>query len=155
MSGWLRHFALSAQVRTGFSGGVLVWAIIAAVASMVAVIFLLIAAFIALADRYDPLIAGLVLGGCFVLIALIALAVCLIVRSRNMRRARLELAARESNTSWLDPKLLAVGFQIAQTVGWRRIVTLAAVGIVAAGLAKEWSARDKPPASDDEPPADS
>ena len=155
MSGWLRHFALSAQVRTGFSGTVLVWAIIAAIAAMVAVIFLLIAAFIALADRYDPLIAGLVLGGCFVLIALIALAVCLIMRSNNKKRARLELAARESNTNWLDPKLLAVAVQIAQTIGWRRIVTLAAVGVIAAGLAKEWSARKDPSASDDEPPGES
>jgi len=155
MSGWLRHFALNAQVRTGFSGAVLLWAIIAAIAALVAVVFLLIAAFIWLADRYDPLIAGLVLGGCFVLVALIALAVCLVLRSNTRKRARLELAARQSNTNWLDPKLLAIGVQIGQTVGWRRIVTLAAVGVIAAGLAKEWSSREQPAADDDAPPPES
>src|SRR5712672_1834754 len=114
MSGWLRHFALSAQVRTGFSSQVVVWAVIAAVASTVALVFLLLAAFIWLADRYDPLTAGLVLGGVFVVIALIALIACLIARRRNMERARLELAARSANTNWLDPKLMGVGFQIGQ-----------------------------------------
>ena len=71
MSGWLRHFALNAQVRTGLGSQVVVWAVIAAVALTVALVFLLIAAFVWLADRYDSLTAGLVLGGVFALIALI------------------------------------------------------------------------------------
>jgi type VI protein secretion system component VasK len=137
MSGWLRHFALNAQVRTGFGSQVVVWAVIAAVASTVALVFLLIAAFVWLADRYDSLTAGLVLGGVFVLIALIAIIACLVTRRRNMERARLELAARSSaNANWLDPKLLGVGFQIGQAIGWRKLAALAAVGLVAAGLAK-------------------
>jgi hypothetical protein len=151
MSGWLRHFALNAQVRTGFSSQVAVWAAIAAVAATVALVFLLIAAFIWLADRDGPLTAGLVLGGVFIVIALIAIVACLIARRRNMERARLELAARSSDTSWLDPKVLAMGFQIGQAIGWRRLASLAAVGLLAAGLAKEWFARDNPPAADDEP----
>jgi hypothetical protein len=151
MSGWLRHFALNAQVRTGFGSQVVVWAVIAAVASTVALVFLLIAAFVWLADRYGSLTAGLVLGGVFIVIALIAIVACLIARRRNMERARLELAARGSDTSWLDPKVLAMGFQIGQAIGWRRLASLAAVGLLAAGLAKEWFARDNPPAADDEP----
>src|SRR5882724_6943994 len=97
MSGWLRYFTLNAQVRTGFSSQVAVWAAIAAVAATVAMVFLLIAAFIWLADRFDPLTAGLVLGGVFVLIALIAIVACLIARRRNVERARLELATRSSS----------------------------------------------------------
>jgi hypothetical protein len=151
MSGWLRHFTLNAQARTGFSSQVAVWAAVAAAASTVALVFLLIAAFIWLAGRYDALTAGLVLGGVFVLIALVAIVACLIARRRNMERARLELAARSSSASLLDPKLLAMGFQIGQAIGWRRLASLAAVGLLAAGLAKEWFASDKPPAQDDEP----
>ena len=153
MSGWLRHFALNAQVRTGFGSQVVVWAVIAAVASTVALVFLLTAAFVWLADRYDSLTAGLVLGGVFVLIALIAVIACIVTRRRNMERARLELAARSSaNANLLDPKLLGVGFQIGQAIGWRKLAALAAVGLVAAGLAKEWLGRgDTPPASDEPP----
>ena len=153
MSGWLRHFALNAQVRTGFGSQVVVWAVIAAVASTVALVFLLTAAFVWLADRYDALTAGLVLGGIFVLIALIAVIACTVTRRRNMERARLELAARSSaSANLLDPKLLGVGFQIGQAIGWRKLAALAAVGLVAAGLAKEWLGRSGTPPTSDEPP---
>jgi hypothetical protein len=148
MSGWLRYFALNAQVRTGLSGSVLIWAVIAAAAAVVAVIFLLVAAFVWLADVYDALTAGIVLGCAFALIALIALIACLITRRRNMERARLELAARRA--AWFDPKLVAMGLQIGQAIGWRRLASLGALAVLAAGLAKEWSGRDEASADDDE-----
>src|ERR1700730_17793917 len=135
MRGWLRYFALNAQVRSGVSGWVLGWALIAAAAAGAAAGFLLLAAFVWLADVYDSLIAGVVLGCAFALIALIALLACLMTRRRNMERARLELAAR-SNTSWLDPKLVAVGVQIGQAIGWRRLAALAAVGPPGGGGAR-------------------
>ena len=153
MSGWLRYFALRAQVRTGASGPVAIWAIIAATAAMVAIVFFLIAVFIWLADRYDALIAGVVMGCVFLVIALIALIVCLLIRRRNMERARLELAARTTN--WLDPKLMAMGFQVGQAIGWRKLASLAAVAVLAAGLAREWSGGDKPTAADDAPDSES
>ena len=59
-----------------------------------------------------------------------------------MERARLELAAR-SNANWLDPKLMAVGFQLGQAIGWRRLRSLAAVALLAAGLAREWLGRER------------
>ena len=142
MRGWLRYFALNAQVRTGVSGPVLVLAIIAAAAAVAAVIFLLVAAFVWLADLYDGLTAGVVLGCAFALIALIALVACLMTRRRNMERARLELAARSSN--WFDPKLVAIGLQIGQAIGWRRLASLAALAVLAGAAAKEWSGRAKP-----------
>lgn len=154
MSGWLRYLALRAQVRTGVSNPVVIWAIIAAMTAMVAIVFFLIAAFIWLADRYDAFVAGVVMGCAFLVIALIALVACLLIRRRNMERARLELAARSSNANWLDPKLMAMGFQIGQTIGWRKLASLAAVALLAAGLAREWSGHDKPPAEDDTPPSE-
>jgi len=153
MSGLFRLLALNAQARAGFSSQVLVWAIITAIACSVALVFLLIAAFVWLADRYDPLTAGLVLGGVFVVVALVALAACLVVRRRNIERARVELAAGSGNTNWLDldPKLLAIGFQVGQAIGWRRLVSLAAVGLIAAGVAKEWLGRAEAKPGSDEP----
>ena len=147
MRGWLRYFALNAQVRTGLSAAVLTWAIVTAAAAAGAVVFLLVALFVWLAQLYGALIAAVALGCAFVLIALIALAVCLMTRRRNMERARLELAARSSN--WFDPKLVTVGVQIAQQIGWRRLISLAGVALLAAGLAREWSGRDTSAADED------
>jgi O-antigen/teichoic acid export membrane protein len=153
MSGWLRYLALRAQVRTGVSNPVVISAIIAAMAAMVAIAFFLIAAFIWLADRYDALIAGVVMGCIFLVIALVALVVCLLIRRRNMERARLELAARASaSAGFLDPKMLAMGFQVGQAIGWRRLASLAAVAVLAAGLAREWTGRDKSPEEGEAPP---
>jgi preprotein translocase subunit Sec61beta len=153
MSGWLRYFTLNAQARTGFSPQVAVWAAIAVMAAVVAAVFLLVAAFIWLAQRYDSLTAGLVLGGVFIVVALIAFLACLITRRRNVTRARLELAARDSaGSGFLDPKLLGVGLQIAQAIGWRRIIALGAVGVLAAALAKEWRGGDDGGAADDAAP---
>jgi hypothetical protein len=142
MSGWLRYFVLRAQASTGFSSPIVVWAVVAAVAAVVAAVFLLVAAYVWLSDVYDGLVAGLLLGGLFALVALVTLVTAVLIRRRNMERARLELASR-SSTSWLDPKLMAVGMQIGQTIGWRRIAALVAVAVLAAGVAQEWSGRSK------------
>ena len=148
MRGWLRYFALNAQVRTGLSAAVLIWAIIAAAAAVGGLIFLLIALFVWLAQLYGTLIAAVALGCAFVLIALTALPVALMTRRSNMQRARLELAARSSN--WFDPRLMTVGVQIAQQIGWRRIISLVGAGLLAAGVAREWSARGAKDEDEDE-----
>jgi hypothetical protein len=142
MSGWLRYFVLKAQASTGFSTPIVVWAIVAVAAAVVAVVFLLVAAFVWLSDVYDGLVAGLLLGALFALIALIALVTAVLIRRHNMERARVELASR-GTTSFLDPKLMAVGMQVGQAIGWRRIAALVAVAVLAAGVAQEWSGRKK------------
>ena len=148
MSGLLRYFTLNAQVRTGLSPAVLIWAVIAIVTAFGAVVFLLVVLFVWLADIYDPLIAGVVIGCAFAVIALIAVLACVMSRRRNMEQARVELAARSG--SWFDPKFLTVAAPIGQTIGWRRLASLAALGILAAGVTKEWSARNAAAADDDE-----
>ena len=150
MSGWLRHLALNAQARTGFSVQIIAWSAIVVVAPAAALAFFCLAAFFWLADRYDPVIAGLALGFFFLLVALIAMAACLLVRRRSMERARLELAARR-DANWLDPRLMAVGVQVGQAIGWRRLATLAAVALVAAGVAREWSGQGGARREDEEP----
>jgi hypothetical protein len=153
MSGWLRYLALTAQAKTGFGTGIVVWAVIAAVAAAAMFLFLCIAGFIWLADRYGPLSAGLLMAGGFFLITLIAVACVFWSRRRAIEQARMELAAR-SNASWLDPRLLGIGMQVGRAIGWRRLASLAAVAILAAGVSKEWFGRAQAPDQDDENPSD-
>ena len=143
MGDWLRHIALNAKARTGFGPQPVVWLLIAAASLAMAVGFLCAAAFVWLAGRYDPLTASLILGAVFLTIAIIAAIAGWVARLRTIERAQRALAAR-SHAGWLDPKFLAIGIEIGRTLGWRRIITLAAAGLLAAGAAKEWfGAREK------------
>jgi hypothetical protein len=145
MSEWLRHIALNAKAKTGFGPQLIVCFLIAFVSLVLALGFLCAAAFVWLASRYDGATAGLILAGVFLSITIIAAGAGAMARRHNIERARLELATR-SQAGWLDPKFLAVGIEIGRTLGWRRIVTLAAAGLFAAGATKEWLARnDKKP----------
>jgi hypothetical protein len=143
MKGWLRHLELTVKSRTGLGADVLVWALLAVLGAAATLGFFIGAAFIGLAERYGPLTAALALGGLFLVITITALACCLASQRRTVASAKLALAAR-SHAPWLDPKLLGVGMQIGRAVGWRRLVPLAAVGVLAAGIAKEWFGRDRP-----------
>jgi uncharacterized membrane protein required for colicin V production len=137
MGDWIRHIALNAKARSGFGPALIVWLLIAVASLVLAVGFLCAATFIWLEDRFGGVTAGLILGGAFLLVAILAAFAGWITRMRNMEQARRELAAR-SHAGWLDPKFLTVGIEIGRTLGWRRIMTLAAVGVLAAGLGKEW-----------------
>ena len=139
MGDWLRHIALNAKAKTGFGPSLVVWFSVALVALGLGLVFLCVAAFVWLADRTGTVTAGLILAGTFLLIAIVAAFAGWIARLRNIERARRELAAR-SHAGWFDPKFLAVGIEIGRTLGWRRIMTLAALGVLAAGLGKEWFA---------------
>jgi hypothetical protein len=144
MSGVLRYLELQAKAKTGLSSGVAVWAGVAVVGAAVTFGFVLLAAFIWLAERYSPLTAALILGAFFLLLTIIALIACKIAQGRNVQEAKVALAARSNAASWLDPRYLGVGMQLMRSIGWRRIVPLIAVGVLAAGLAKEWGGRDQP-----------
>jgi hypothetical protein len=143
MSGWLRHLALTVKSKTGLGSGVLAWGLAAILAGAVTLGFLIFAAFIALAERYGPLPAALVLAGLFLLITIAASICCLSSRRRTIADAKLALAAR-SAALWLDPKLVGAGLQVGRAIGWHRLIPLAAVGVLAAGLAKEWFGRNRP-----------
>jgi hypothetical protein len=156
MEAWLRQLALNAQLRTGLGAAVVMWGAAAVLGAALALIFLLIAAFVWLADRYDSVVAALLLGGFFVLLAVIAGIACATIRRGNIKRARLELELRRraaAEASLIDPGLLAIGHQIAQTIGWRRAASLAAVALLGAALAREWLGHTKKPEQDDNPPA--
>src|SRR5262249_9971476 len=130
MNSVLRYLELQARAKTGVSSGVLVWGIVAAIAGAVTFGLVVLAAFIWLADRYSPLTAALILAGFFLLITLIALVAAKLAQGRNLQEARVALAAR-SNAPFLDPKYLMVGMQVMRAVGWRRIIPLVGVAMLA------------------------
>jgi hypothetical protein len=150
MGGWLRQIALKAQLRAGVSGDIAIWVAAAAIALPAAFAFFVLAAFVWLRHRYGAVTAGLVLGGCFLVIALLAILACVIARRRNIERARVELEMRQrANANLLDPNLMAMGYQIGQAIGWRKLASLAAVALVTAGIAREWLGRRQSPPGDD------
>jgi hypothetical protein len=142
MGGWLRHLELTFKSRTGFGAGVIAWGVIALLGAAATLVFLIVAGFVALAERYSPLVAALALGGLFLVVTIVAVVGCLSSRRQTAAAAQLALAAR-SQAPWLDPRYLGVGIQIGRAIGWRRLVPLAAVGVLAAGLAKEWIGRSR------------
>lgn len=146
LTGLVQNLRLRAEARTGFSGAVVVFALIAAIAGLVAFVFFVFAGFIWLAERYSPLTAALILAGGFLLVAILCALGALLTQRRNSDRAKRALALR-SQSPLFDPATLGIALQIGRTIGLRRIVPLVAAGILAAALAKEWF-RDRP--ADDE-----
>jgi hypothetical protein len=143
MGGWRRYLELQAQAKTGLSSGLFVWALLAVVFGVLTAGFVLLIAFIWLAGRYGPLTAATALAGLFLLATIIAAICCLWLRRRTIEQAELALAARR-NTIWLDPKVLGGAIQASRAVGWRKLVPLLAVGMLAAGVGMEWFGRERP-----------
>ena len=155
MNAWLRQLALSAQIRAGLSADIVIWSVLAALALALAAAFLVIAAFVWLSHHYGITVASLALGMFFLLVSLISLFACALVRRRNIQRAQRELEMRKAaNANLLDPKLLAIGYQIGDAIGWRRLASLVAVGLLAAGVAGEWRGRRHGGAEKDESEAE-
>jgi uncharacterized membrane protein YqjE len=142
MGGWRRYLEPQAQAKTGLSSGLFVWALLAVAFGVLTAGFVLLIAFIWLAERYDPLTAAIALAGLFLLATIIAAICCLWSRRRTMEHAELALAAPR-NAIWLDPKVLGGAVQVSRAVGWRKLVPLLAVGMLAAGVGMEWFGRDR------------
>ncbi|HLH96871.1 MAG TPA: hypothetical protein VKW08_17305 [Xanthobacteraceae bacterium] len=138
MSNWLHQIALRAKAKTGFAPALIGWYVLAAVSLILGLVFLAVAAFVALSNRFNGVIAGLIMGGAFLLIAVLAMLAAWGTRLHIRTRAERELSA-QARASWFDPAMLNVVLEVGRTIGWRRIATLAAAGVFAAGLGREWS----------------
>jgi len=137
LTGLVNHLRLTAKAKTGLSTFVVVFALLTAVAVVVAFVFFIFAAFIWLAERYSALTAALVLALAFLLIAILAALGAVMTQRRTVDNAKRALAAK-SQSPWFDPATLGVALQICRSIGLRRIAPLAAAGVLAAALAKEW-----------------
>ena len=149
MGGWRRYLELKVEAKTGLSSGLVVWALLAVAFGALTFAFILVTVFVWLSSRFGPLIAALALSGFFLLCAIVALVCCLVLRRRTIERAELALAARR-RAALLDPKLLAGAIQVSRAFGWRKVVPVIAVGILAAGIGMQWFRREGDAGSDEE-----
>src|SRR5262245_50669379 len=137
LTGLVQNLRLRAEARTGLSTAVIVFALVAAVAAVSAFVFFVFAAFILLAERYSPVIAAVVMAIVFVLVAILCVAGAMMSQRRTSERARRTLALR-SQSALFDPTTLGIALRIGRSIGLRRIAPLAAAGVLAAALAREW-----------------
>jgi len=150
MGSWRRYLLLKAEAKTGLSSGLLIWAALAIVCGIVAFTFVLLSAFIWLAELYRPLIAALMLCGVFLLITIIALAYCLHLRRQTVERAE-RLLAVPSSAPWIDPRLAGVTLQVGRSLGWRKVAPVLAVALLAVGVGMQLIGRHRSDAEKDEP----
>jgi hypothetical protein len=110
-----------------------------------AAIWLSIAAFVWLTNRYDTITVAAALGGVFLVVSFAALFAAIIAHRRSMAKvaAREKAnAAAEQMPSWLlDPRMAAIGLEFGRVIGFKRLIPIAAVGILLALGTREWSPR--------------
>ena len=145
LKGIAHEIALSIQARNGLNPAVIVWTAVIALAGFAAFVFLCVAGYAWLTLRFDTIIAGLIMAGIFLVIALFAALIAALIRRRVRERAILARAAKAHAPSWLlDPKLLGIAVEAGRSIGWQRILPVAVLGFVVAQWARESRGHDKP-----------
>jgi hypothetical protein len=133
-----REITLAIQAKNGMSGAVAVWMAIIALTSLAAFVFLCASGYVFLARRFDAIVAGLIMAGIFVVIALLAAIITSLVRRRVRERAILARAAKGYGPWLLDPRVLGVAVEAGRSIGWQRLIPVALVGFMAAQWAREY-----------------
>jgi membrane associated rhomboid family serine protease len=108
-------------------------AVVIAIASFITLAFLCAAAFVAVLQAYGLVQACLAGAAFFFIVAVVALAVYSARRTRASRRAA-ERPKPPAYAALADPTVMAIGLQLARTIGAKRLIPLLAVGGIALGL---------------------
>lgn len=116
-------------------------------AAAIALAFLCAAGFIFALNQLGPVYACLMGFGVFLFGTLTLLAFYAILSVRHRRLERERAAADAASLPLADPRLVALGLQVAQTVGLRRILPILALG-GAAFLLASGARRARPSARD-------
>jgi hypothetical protein len=134
---------LAVRKNLGSSVHVVIWSILALATGVGAAVWLSIAAFVWLTQRSDTVTVAVALGGVFLLISIAALFACIIVHRRNVAkveaRERADAVAEQIPSWLLDPRMAAVGLEFGRVIGFKRLIPLAAVGILIALGSRDWS----------------
>ena len=141
MSHWLHYLELKVKARFGLTSTALVWAVVAAIGAAITFGFIVLTIGIWIAERYSPMTSAVVLGAVFLTLTVVAVFSCISEHKRTMEEAKQALALK-SNIPWATPQTLATGLQIGRAVGWRKILPLLAIGVVATGVTREWIKRN-------------
>jgi hypothetical protein len=143
MGNWGHYLVLQAKSKTGLSPAILILGVLAGVTMVAALVLFCVAAFFLLVPWLGPLWTAVAMVGFFLLLSIIFAVAAIQSRKRAMERAQAALAARSTHALF-DSSTLALGLQLGRTIGWKRLIPLAAVALIAMGVAKEWAARKAP-----------
>ena len=99
-----------------------------------AIALLCLAGFVAALERFGLVDACLVTAAAFLVAALLLGTVEAALAERRRRRRREALAAAAPLATLADPRAIFIALQIAQTVGFRRVAPLLAIGVTAFAL---------------------
>lgn len=141
IEGLVRDAVRAVKTATGANQESIVWLTIIPIMLFFGLAFLSWAACVQLAEYYGAAIAGAIVGGVYLVIAAAVILRLLVVRRRVLAETQAQLAAKaQSPPSWpIDPAMITIGLQIGRAIGWRRVVPLAALGLIAFGLASSRS----------------
>jgi len=144
IDGLLQDLAIKTKARTGVSEELVLWGFVVLILSVIAVVFLSVAAYVWLTALYGGAIAGAAVGSFHVLIAGAALTRCIVLRRRNKALALAEMnAAAKQPAWWADPGVLAVGLEVARVIGWRKLAPFVTAGVLAATLSGKRGERSR------------
>ena len=109
-----------------------VWGSIAAVSVVSMLFFLCLGTFVWTSQHYDWVVASLVLGGFFLIAAVVSsFAFIVVLRGSNCPPSALPATRRVQ--WWLDPALLGMGLQLGRTMGARSTLLVLVVGALGVG----------------------
>jgi hypothetical protein len=132
-----RQIILWMQAKTGFTGVLAACIGIAAAAAIMMFIFLCVSGCAWLSIKLGPVFGPLAMAGVFLIVAIVAALTSVVLRRRTQQRAILEQKMRPPPVVALaNPAVLNIAMQAARTLGWRRLVPIALLGILASQLAQ-------------------
>jgi hypothetical protein len=138
MLGIKQYIGLKIQSKIGLDSSVIIGTLVTLFASVVAVIFIIVTGYIWLSDRYSPLAGALIILGTFVLVA-IGSALFTLAAHRHASSFAEQALAKQGTLSLVQPTHLKTALQIAHGI----VIPIVGVGLLTAGLAREWSQRGR------------
>jgi hypothetical protein len=125
--------------KTGITGGVFLFGVIAIIATLICLSFLCVSGYEWAAAELGPVFGGLASAGVFLAIAACGFAVALTSRRQAQHRAALERARRSQGASLLvNPKTLQIVMQVGRRIGWQRLIPIALLGFLATQFARQY-----------------
>jgi divalent metal cation (Fe/Co/Zn/Cd) transporter len=140
MSGLGRYLLLTAKAKTGLSPGVPILLVVAAIMAVATFILLNVTIYVLCAPKFGPLPTALAMTLAYLVLCIVLMLIALHLRRATMQQAQQALAARSTHALF-DTSVLNLGLQVGRTIGWKRFLPIAAVVLIAAGVAKEWARR--------------
>jgi hypothetical protein len=109
-----------------------VWGSIAVVSVVAVLFFLCLGTFVWISQHYGWVAASFVLGGFFLIAAVISSFAFIVVR-RGDNPPTSPVPTAQRAQWWLDPAVLTMGLQLGRSIGARRLIPVLLVGALGAG----------------------